>query len=132
MRHHGLRGLEGIALAAGARQEGVADVDVLERVALDQAGQADRPAAVEPLHQVHRMAARALHRHRAVLDRLERILQGAHAAVADMFDEGRVVEDFQVDGGIARLHQAQAQARAARDFVRIYGRQAAHASTVGQ
>jgi len=108
-QHRGAR-FDRVAARPVARQEGVAQVGVGQGVALEQPAHADRFAAVAQRHPQQAMAVARVAVDRTVEDVAHRAVEIAHAAVADVVEEGRFVEQLQDEAGIVGREFAQLQA----------------------
>ena len=95
MPHHRLRGFERVALRPVRGEEGKADVRVGQGVAFQHAAHAEG-LAVGLAHDAHEPVAVArIAGDRAVRDIPARGVEVAHAAIADVMKEGRLVQQAQ-------------------------------------
>ena len=101
--------LERVALAQEPRQERETDVGVVEVVAPDQSADADGRAGRPRFHQVKAVTEAPIARDHPVLDVPGGVFNGTHAAVADVRDEGRVVQQLQHERRIARVEVPEVQ-----------------------
>ncbi len=88
-------GLVGVALTPVACEKGEAEIDVGERVALDESADAERHAVGLALDGEQAEAATRVHRDRAVADVGAGGVEGAHAAVADELVPRRLIEQLE-------------------------------------
>ena len=101
-------GLERVSLAPVRGQQGEADVDVRERVALQKPAEADPGPVGLLLRHVEPEAEPLVARDRAVENVCARVVERAHALVADEAQPRRLVQEAEnelgiVDGDLAHF-----------------------------
>jgi hypothetical protein len=107
--HHGGGGFARVALRPVFLEEGEADVHVVERFAFEQAADADGRGGIFQLDQVEAKAEFAVAGDGAFGDVAARVGEGARAAIADIVEEGGLVQKFQDERGVARGEAPQQQ-----------------------
>ena len=109
--HRGLGRLEGKPLSPEFRQECVTDVDVRQVVALEQPAHADGSAVRLARDVPQAEAVLFVHRHRPLAQVAMRVFDGAHAAIADVLDERRLVEQLHDEWRVVEFEAAQREPR---------------------
>jgi hypothetical protein len=98
--HYGGGGFVRVALRPIFSEEREADVHVVERFAFEQAADADGRGGIFQLDQVEAESDPAVAGDGAFGDVAPRVGEGACAAIADIFEEGGFVEQFEDDRGV--------------------------------
>lgn len=114
--HHGGGGFARVALPPEFLQEREADVHVLEPIALQQAADADGRAGLFQLDQVQAKSEFAVAGDGASGDVAASVGEGARTAIADIFEEGGLVQKLQDERGVILGEAAQQQPFRFEDF----------------
>jgi hypothetical protein len=107
--HHSGGGFARVALRPVLSEEREADVYILERFAFEQAADADGGAGVFQVDEVQAKSESAVAGDGAFGDVAPRVREGAGAAIADIFEEGGFVQEFEDERGVARGEVPQKQ-----------------------
>ncbi len=97
-------------------QECETDVDVLERVALDETAEADGLATRLQFHQVQAETQAPVHVARTRVDVVARVFQRPHALVADELQPGGLVQQLQNEGRVIRCEPSQLETLGFQDL----------------
>src|SRR5204862_4599049 len=95
MVHYGRGGFEGVALVPVSGQKSKSDVWIGKRLSLQYSTDANRRRIRLQFHQIQTKAVRLIALHWSIDDVTSRGIQLAHAFIANIANERRIVEQFE-------------------------------------